>query len=141
MDISGRAAVVTGGASGIGQAVARRIFADGGNVIIFDLNAEAGAAMVEEMGADRCLFAEVNVADEASVEAGIDAAIEKFGAIYAVVNCAGIANASRTVGRDGAFPLALWDKVIAVNLTGTFNVIRLCAVSYTHLTLPTNSGV
>ena len=99
MDISGRAAVVTGGASGIGQAVARRIFADGGNVIIFDLNAEAGAAMVEEMGADRCLFAEVNVADEASVEAGIDAAIEKFGAIYAVVNCAGIANASRTVGR------------------------------------------
>ena len=98
MDISGRAAVVTGGASGIGQAVARRIFADGGNVIIFDLNAEAGAAMVEEMGADRCLFAEVNVADEASVEAGIDAAIEEFGAIYAVVNCAGIANASRTVG-------------------------------------------
>ena len=61
MNISGRAAVVTGGASGIGQAVARRIFADGGNVIIFDLNAEAGAAMVEEMGADRCLFAEVNV--------------------------------------------------------------------------------
>ena len=132
MDISGRAAVVTGGASGIGQAVARRIFADGGNVIIFDLNAEAGAAMVEEMGADRCLFAEVNVADEASVEAGIDAAIEKFGAIYAVVNCAGIANASRTVGRDGAFPLALWDKVIAVNLTGTFNVIRLCAVRMQH---------
>lgn len=96
MDILGRAAVVTGGASGIGQAVARRVFADGGNVIIFDLNAEAGAVMVEEMGADRCLFAEVNVADEASVEAGIDAAIEKFGAIYAVVNCAGIANASRT---------------------------------------------
>ena len=132
MDISGRAAVVTGGASGIGQAVARRIFADGGNVIIFDLNAKAGAAMVEEMGADRCLFAEVNVADEASVEAGIDAAIEKFGAIYAVVNCAGIANTSRTVGRDGAFPLALWDKVIAVNLTGTFNVIRLCAVRMQH---------
>ena len=132
MDISGRAAVVTGGASGIGQAVARRIYADGGNVIIFDLNAEAGAAMVEEMGADRCLFAQVNVADEASVEAGIDAGIEKFGAIYAVVNCAGIASASRTVGRDGAFPLDLWDKVIAVNLTGTFNVIRLCAVRMQH---------
>jgi 3-hydroxyacyl-CoA dehydrogenase/3-hydroxy-2-methylbutyryl-CoA dehydrogenase len=132
MEISGRAAVVTGGASGIGQAVARRIYADGGNVIIFDLNAEAGAAMVEEMGADRCLFAQVNVADEASVEAGIDAGIEKFGAIYAVVNCAGIASASRTVGRDGAFPLDLWDKVIAVNLTGTFNVIRLCAVRMQH---------
>ncbi|MDB2668212.1 SDR family NAD(P)-dependent oxidoreductase, partial [Luminiphilus sp.] len=72
MNISGRAAVVTGGASGIGQAVARRIYADGGNIIIFDLNAEAGAAMVEEMGADRCHFAQVNVADEASVQAGVD---------------------------------------------------------------------
>ena len=74
MDISGKAAVVTGGASGIGQAVARRIAADGGNVIIFDLNESAGAAMVEELGADRCLFAQVNVADEASVEAGVEAA-------------------------------------------------------------------
>ena len=132
MDISGRAAVVTGGASGIGQAVARRIAADGGNVIIFDLNEAAGAAMVDELGADRCLFAQVNVADAESVEAGVDAGIEKFGAIYAVVNCAGIANAARTVGRDGAFPLDLWDKVIAVNLTGTFNVIRLCAVKMQH---------
>ena len=60
--------------------------------------------MVEEMGADRCAFAQVNVADEASVEAGIDVAVEKFGAIYAVVNCAGIATASRTVGKNGAFP-------------------------------------
>ena len=132
MDISGKAAVVTGGASGIGQAVARRIAADGGNVIIFDLNESAGAAMVEELGADRCLFAQVNVADEASVEAGVEAGVAKFGAIYAVVNCAGIANAARTVGRDGAFPLDLWDKVIAVNLTGTFNVIRLCAVRMQH---------
>ena len=132
MNISGRAAVVTGGASGIGQAVARRIYADGGNIIIFDLNAEAGAAMVEEMGADRCHFAQVNVADEASVQAGVDSGIEKFGAIYAVVNCAGIANAAKTVGRDGAFPLDLWDKVIAVNLTGTFNVLRLCAVRMQH---------
>ena len=132
MNISGRAAVVTGGASGIGQAVARRVYADGGNIIIFDLNAEAGAAMVEEMGADRCHFAQVNVADEASVQAGVDAGIDKFGAIYAVVNCAGIASAAKTVGRDGAFPLDLWDKVIAVNLTGTFNVLRLCAVRMQH---------
>ena len=132
MNISGRAAVVTGGASGIGQAVARRIYADGGNIIIFDLIAEAGAAMVEEMGADRCHFAQVNVADEASVQAGVDSGIDKFGAIYAVVNCAGIASAAKTVGRDGAFPLDLWDKVIAVNLTGTFNVLRLCAVRMQH---------
>ena len=88
--------------------------------------------MVEEMGADRCAFAQVNVADEASVEAGIDFAVEKFGAIYAVVNCAGIATASRTVGKNGAFPLDQWDKTIAVNLTGTFNVIRLCAVRMQH---------
>ena len=88
--------------------------------------------MVEEMGADRCHFAQVNVADEASVQAGVDSGIEKFGAIYAVVNCAGIANAAKTVGRDGAFPLDLWDKVIAVNLTGTFNVLRPCAVRMQH---------
>ena len=82
-----------------------------------------------EMGADRCLFAGVNVADEA-VEAGIDAAIEKFGAIYAVVNCAGIANASRTVGRDGAFPCSLGQG--CRQFDRTFNVIRLCAVRMQH---------
>ena len=78
MDINGKVAVVTGGASGIGQAVSRRIAAAGGKVVVFDLNEEAGQAMVAELGADNCVFANVNVVDEASAKAGIDAAVAAF---------------------------------------------------------------
>ena len=79
MDVNGKVAVVTGGASGIGQAVARRIAGAGGKVVIFDLNEEAGNAMVTELGADHCVFANVNVVDEASVKSGIEAAVAGFG--------------------------------------------------------------
>ncbi len=127
MDIAGKAAIVTGGASGIGQAIARRIAADGGNVVIFDLNEKAGTRLVTELGANRCAFSAVNVADEASVKAGLDLALSAFGSIYVCVNCAGIGTAAKTVGRSGAFPLEVWDRVISINLTGTFNVIRLSA--------------
>jgi 3-hydroxyacyl-CoA dehydrogenase/3-hydroxy-2-methylbutyryl-CoA dehydrogenase len=127
MDIHGKVAVITGGASGIGQAVARGIAAKGGKTIIFDLNESAGAAMVEELGADNCVFVPVNVVDEDSVKEGLAIGVEKFGTVHINVNCAGIGNAAKTVGKDGAFPLDLWNKVIAVNLTGSFNVLRLCA--------------
>ena len=127
MDINGKVAVVTGGASGIGQAVTRRIAAAGGKVVIFDLNEDAGQAMVAELGADSCVFANVNVVDEDSAKAGIEAAVAAFGTIHINVNCAGIGNAAKTLGRDGPFPMDVWSKVIAVNLTGTFNVLRLCA--------------
>ena len=127
MDINGKVAVVTGGASGIGQAVARRLAGAGGKVAIFDLNQDAGEAMVSELGADSCVFANVNVVDEDSVKAGIGAVVEAFGAIHVNVNCAGIGNAAKTLGRDGPFPLDMWNLVISVNLTGSFNVLRLCA--------------
>ncbi len=127
MDIQGKVAVVTGGASGIGQAVARGVVAKGGKAIIFDLNEEAGAAMVDELGADNCVFAMVNVVDEDSVKAGLAKGVAAFGTVHINVNCAGIGNAARTIGKDGPFPLDLWNKVIAVNLTGSFNVLRLCA--------------
>ena len=127
MDINGKVAVVTGGASGIGQAVARRLAGAGGKVAIFDLNEDAGEAMVAELGADSCVFAKVNVVDEDSVKAGIGAVVEAFGAIHVNVNCAGIGNAAKTLGRDGPFPLDMWNLVISVNLTGSFNVLRLCA--------------
>jgi 3-hydroxyacyl-CoA dehydrogenase/3-hydroxy-2-methylbutyryl-CoA dehydrogenase len=127
MDIKGKVAVVTGGASGIGQAVARRLAGAGGKVAIFDLNQDAGEAMVAELGADSCVFANVNVVDEDSVKAGIEAVVEAFGAIHVNVNCAGIGNAAKTLGRDGPFPLDMWNLVISVNLTGSFNVLRLCA--------------
>ncbi len=104
MDVNGKVAVVTGGASGIGQAVARRIAGAGGKVVIFDLNEEAGNAMVAELGADHCVFANVNVVDEASVKSGIEAAVAGFGAIHVCVNCAGIGNAAKTLGKDGPVP-------------------------------------
>ncbi len=127
MDMSGKVAVVTGGASGIGQAVARRLAEAGGKIAIFDLNEDAGQAMVAELGVDNCVFANVNVVDEASVKAGIEATVTALGAIHVNVNCAGIGNAAKTLGKNGPFPLDLWNTVIAVNLTGTFNVLRLCA--------------
>ena len=127
MDMKGKVAVVTGGASGIGQAVARRLAEAGGKIAIFDLNADAGQAMVAELGVDNCVFANVNVVDEASVKAGIEATVTALGAIHVNVNCAGIGNAAKTLGKNGPFPLDLWNTVIAVNLTGTFNVLRLCA--------------
>ena len=127
MDINGKVAVVTGGASGIGQAVSRRIAAGGGKVAIFDLNEDAGQAMVAELGSENCVFANVNVVDEESVKAGIAATVAAFDTIHVNVNCAGIGNAAKTLGRDGPFPMDVWGKVIAVNLTGTFNVLRLCA--------------
>lgn len=127
MDISGKVAVVTGGASGIGQAVVRRFASDGAKVVIFDLNAEAGQSMVDELGADNCLFVTVNVVDEDSVKSALAQVVAKFGTVHVCVNCAGIGNAAKTVGKNGPFPLDVWNKVIAVNLTGSFNVLRLCA--------------
>ena len=104
MDVNGKVAVVTGGASGIGQAVARRIAGAGGKVVIFDLNEEAGNAMVAELGADHCVFANVNVVDEASVKSGIEAAVAGFGAIHVCVNCAGIGNAAKTLEKTARSP-------------------------------------
>jgi 3-hydroxyacyl-CoA dehydrogenase/3-hydroxy-2-methylbutyryl-CoA dehydrogenase len=126
MKIAETVAVVTGGASGIGHAVARAVIAKGGRVAIFDLNEVAGQNAVRELG-DSAIFAHVNVAEEASVAAGVATAMAAFGAIHVCVNCAGIGSAHKTFGKDGAFPLAAWNRTIAVNLTGTFNVARLCA--------------
>ncbi len=126
MELKDKVAVVTGGASGIGQAIARRVVEGGGRVAIFDLNEEAGQAMVDELG-DAALFAKVNVVDEESVAGGIKQTMDRFGAIHICVNCAGIGSAAKTYGKAGPHPLGDWSKVIAIHLTGTFNVLRLCA--------------
>lgn len=126
MEIRGKVAVVTGGASGIGESIVRALAGKGAQVAIFDLNETRGEALVAELG-DAAIFAKVNVADEASVAAGIAQAMSAFGAIQICVNCAGLATAHKTYGKGGPFPLADWKKTIDVNLTGTFNVLRLCA--------------
>ncbi len=126
MDLQDKVAVVTGGASGLGRATVRRFVANGAKCAIFDMNEEKGNAMVEELG-DSVIFCQVNVADEASVQAGIAATMEAFGAIHICGNFAGIGNAVRTFGKKGPFPLDAFNLVIQVNLVGSFNVLRLCA--------------
>jgi 3-hydroxyacyl-CoA dehydrogenase/3-hydroxy-2-methylbutyryl-CoA dehydrogenase len=128
MQIKGRTAIVTGGASGIGLGVCREFVSRGGRVAIFDLQAERAQEVVAELGQANAIAVTVDVADEQSVQAGLARAREVFGAVHVAVNCAGVPFAAKTVDREGKpFPLELWNRVMAVNLTGTFNVLRLAA--------------
>ncbi|MAT99410.1 MAG: 3-hydroxyacyl-CoA dehydrogenase [Anaerolineaceae bacterium] len=127
MQIQGSTFLVTGGSSGLGAATVRRLAAAGANVLIADLNSEAGEVLAANLGAN-AKFVLTNVAAEEDVQTAVSTAINSFGGLNGVVNCAGIAIASKVIGRDGA-PHALdaFSKVIQVNLIGTFNVIRLAA--------------
>lgn len=127
MDISGKVAVITGGASGLGKATAQTIVAAGGKAAIVDRNIELAQQTAQALGDGSAAFA-ADVADAASVETAIDGILERFGAIHININCAGIAAAGRTVGRDGALDLAAFNLVVQVNLVGTFNTLRLCAL-------------
>ena len=126
MDIKDKTAIITGGASGLGEATVRRFAGLGAKVSIFDMNEERGNAVAQELG-DNVAFHKVDVTDEASVQAAIDATVEAFGAVHICCNYAGLGNAIKTVGRDGPFPLDAFKFVINVNLVGTFNVLRLAA--------------
>lgn len=124
MQIKESKVVVTGGASGLGAAVARAFVAKGAAVTLFDRDAVRGAALAAEIGAT---FVTVDVTDEASVQAGIQAARAAMGRISVLVNCAGIATGARIVGRDGPHDLALFRRTIDINLVGSFNCMRLAA--------------
>jgi NAD(P)-dependent dehydrogenase (short-subunit alcohol dehydrogenase family) len=115
-------AVVTGGASGLGLATTKRLLDAGASVVVIDLKGEEAVA---ELG-DRARFVEANVTDEASVAKALDVA-ESLGPLRINVNCAGIGNAVKTLGKNGPFPLDGFRKVVEVNLIGTFNVLRLAA--------------
>jgi len=118
--------LVTGGSSGLGAAVVRRLAAAGANIVIADLNEEAGAALATELGAT-VRFVQTNVVDEGDVEQAVDTAVSHFGALHGAVNCAGIVIAAKLLSSRGIHALDAFQKVIAVNLNGTFNVIRLAA--------------
>jgi len=126
MQIANTVTLVTGGASGLGQATVRTLVAGGGRVMILDRPDSAGETLVTELG-DRVAYTPADVTDEAQVAAAVAGAVERFGALNAAVNCAGVGIAVRTVTREGAHSLGLFTKVIQVNLIGTFNVIRLAA--------------
>lgn len=125
MNVSDSVAVVTGGASGLGLATTKALIAEGATVVIVDLPSSNGETVAKELG-DRVRFSAGDVTDEASVTAALDLA-ESLGPVRVAVNCAGIGNAMKTVSKNGAFPLADFQKVIQINLVGTFNVIRLAA--------------
>lgn len=127
MDIAGKVAVVTGGASGLGEATVRAYVEKGAKAAIFDMNPERGAALVAELGEDKVAFYHVDVAEESVVVEAIAGVMKKFGAIHICNNFAGIADAIKTHGKDGPHSLDRYKRVLNINLIGTFNVARLCA--------------
>lgn len=126
MDIKQCVALITGGSSGLGAACVRRFVTDGANVVIADVNVAAGEALAGELG-DRVAFVATDVTDEGSVRAAIEVAINQFGPLTVVVNCAGVATVGKVLRKGVAHDLALFQKAVTVNLVGTFNVIRLAA--------------
>lgn len=133
MDIKGTVALITGGASGLGAATARRLFDAGASVVLVDLPTSAGDAYAAELNAEgspanKAVFVPADVTSEEQVQAAVDAAVA-LGPLRIVVNCAGIATPGRVLGRDGVLPLETFNRVIQINLVGTFNVIRLAAAA------------
>ncbi len=123
MDIAGKVFIVTGGASGLGEGTARMLAAAGGKVVVADMQVEKGEAVAREIGG---AFVKCDVSQEADGQAVVAKAVS-MGKLMGLVNCAGIAIGVKTVGKDGPHPLAQFQKVINVNLVGSFNMIRLAA--------------
>jgi len=126
MDIAGKVFIVTGGASGLGAGTARMLVREGAKVVIADLQADKGEQLAAELGAGSAVFVRCDVSQEADGRAAV-AAAQGLGKFMGLVNCAGIAPAVKTVGKDGAHPLDTFTKTITVNLIGSFNMIRLAA--------------
>src|SRR5665213_4316417 len=130
MQLKDQAAIVTGGASGLGAATARKLAAQGAKVAVCDLNAK----LAESVAAEIRGVAEVcDVADAASAEAAVVQASKAHGPARVLVNCAGIGAAKRVIGRDGPMPLADFDRIIRVNLIGSFNMLRLATTEMSKL--------
>ena len=138
MQIQQSTFLIAGGGSGLGAATARMLVANGGNVIIADVNKDAGEKMAVELGA-KATFIETNVCDEVSVQAAVDLAKSAFGGLHGAVNCAGVAPGERVVGKNGPHSLANFRRAVEINLIGTFNVIRLAANAMSTQT-PNASG-
>jgi NAD(P)-dependent dehydrogenase (short-subunit alcohol dehydrogenase family) len=126
MELLGKVALVTGGASGLGGASVRRMTEHGAKVVIADINANIGQELADELGTVTA-FVQTDVTDPEQVQAAIDTARNQFGGLDILINCAGIGLAMRTLTKDGPHSLDLFERVIRVNLLGTFNVIRLTA--------------
>jgi NAD(P)-dependent dehydrogenase (short-subunit alcohol dehydrogenase family) len=126
MELRGSAFIVTGGASGLGAATARMIASNGGRTVIADLDEDRGRALAGDLGA-AAKFVRTDVTDEASGKAAVAEALDAFGGVHGLVNCAGIVHGEKVVGKDGPHSLASFARAIGINLIGTFNLIRLAA--------------
>jgi len=138
VDLNNKVAVITGGASGLGRATAEMVINQGGKVALFDLNEELVNQTASQLGDSAVPFV-VNVTEEESVQKAVDGVMDALGGIHVNVNCAGIGAASRTLTKDGAMPLKMFNFVIQVNLLGTFNTLRLCAEQM-QKNVPDNEG-
>jgi NAD(P)-dependent dehydrogenase (short-subunit alcohol dehydrogenase family) len=127
VEVSGAVALITGGASGLGAATARRLHAAGASVVLMDLPGSKGEELAADLG-DRAVFAPADVTDENQVQAAVDRAAA-LGPLRILVNCAGVGTPGKVLGREGVLPLEAFTKVVQINLIGTFNVIRLAAAA------------
>lgn len=134
MQLSDTRAIVTGGASGLGLATARHLIASGGKAVLFDLNDDAGAAAVADLGEANARYVRVDVSDEDAVVAAVAAAVEFMGGVNVAVNCAGILGPGRVLGKEGPMPLAQFRTTVMVNLVGSFNVAKAAAAAMQHNT-------
>lgn len=123
MDINNQVFIVTGGASGLGAGTVRMLVAEGARVVIADLQDDLGQALADELGQT---FVHCNVTSETDAQAVVQAAVD-VGPLYGLINCAGVAPAAKIVGKDGAHALDLFQKVVSINLVGSFNMMRLAA--------------
>jgi len=126
MDIKNCVAVVTGGASGLGEATARRFLQEGARVAIFDIQEEKGVALAKELGSN-AMFVKADITDGDNTQSAINKVVDSFKRINIVVNCAGVADSGKLLGKKGPLNLAHFNKVIQINLVGTVNVTRLAA--------------
>jgi NAD(P)-dependent dehydrogenase (short-subunit alcohol dehydrogenase family) len=132
MQIQDTRAVITGGVSGLGLAVAQRLVAGGGKVALFDINDDKGAAAVAELGAANAHYFRTDVTDEANVAANLAAAKDFLGGLNAAINCAGILGAGRVLGKEAPMPLKNFAGTVMVNLVGSFNVAKAAADLMQH---------
>ncbi|OEO25672.1 3-hydroxy-2-methylbutyryl-CoA dehydrogenase [Pseudomonas sp. J237] len=126
MQISQQVFVVTGACSGLGLATSRALVARGAKVLMADINADAGAALAQELG-DAVRFVAVDITDEAQAADAISAALQAFGKVNGLINCAGVAPAEKLLGRKGVHALESFKRVMDINVNGTFNMLRLAA--------------
>ncbi|HPO16429.1 MAG TPA: 3-hydroxyacyl-CoA dehydrogenase [Candidatus Hydrogenedentes bacterium] len=132
MKLNGKTFIITGGGSGLGEGAAEMFVEAHANVIVADMSVENGQRVATTLG-EAARFAECDVTSEESVRAAIQMALDTFGGLHGAVNCAGIAAAQRVLSKTGPHPLDLFQRVLEVNLSGTFNVIRLCAEAMSKL--------